>query len=237
MVVVAAVLVDRHGCGIIGAVETRDPSTPRLVAARWRHRAWRRRRRARRRSRVDSFASPRRAPRRARTATWRSTSRSAAATSKDLIIHLPPGLVGNPLATPHLQRGAAQRDSCPAGQRRGRHRATTSRSLGFLPQTAAWARSTTSCRAPASRRASGSSSTRRRPTRSSSSRRPPCGPSDFGLDTILTDLPQNATVGGHPDADHDHGRRPRPARARSAPRRRASSATRPPAGPTPSPST
>ena len=118
--------------------------------------------------------------------------------SKDLVIHLPPGLVGNPLATTTCNEQQLKADDCPAASD-GRHdheRRDECRRLRAPDRQRAT--STTSSRAPVSRRDSGSSSTLRQPTRSSCSRPPRCGRATSASTRPSTNLPQNATVAGLP---------------------------------------
>ncbi len=113
---------------------------------------------------------------------------------KDLIIHLPPGLVGNPLATRTCSEAQLNDDACPAASRVG----TISNNVQILevvPQTANGviynvkphqgepARFGFVLNAPPAEKIVLQSPAALRPT-------------DFGLDTVLRNLPQTATVAG-----------------------------------------
>lgn len=113
---------------------------------------------------------------------------------KDLVIHLPPGLVGNPLATRTCSEAQLNRDACPAASRVG-DISNDVQILGFVPQTANGVIYNVKPRQgeparfgfvldapPADKIVLQSPASLR--------------PSDFGLDTVLRNLPQTATVAG-----------------------------------------
>lgn len=113
---------------------------------------------------------------------------------KDLVIHLPPGLVGNPRATPTCTEAKLKSDSCPAASKVGTI-ANDVKIGGLLPQTATGnvynvvprggepARFGFVLSAPPADKIV---------LQSPASLRQ----SDFGLDTTLRNLPQTATVAG-----------------------------------------
>jgi hypothetical protein len=115
---------------------------------------------------------------------------------KDLVIHLPPGLVGNPLATTTCKESELNADACPAASKVGTI-ANNVQILNLVPQTATGniynvkprqgepARFGFVLNAPPADKII---------LQSPASLRP----SDFGLDTTLNNLPQNATVAGLP---------------------------------------
>ena len=168
---------------------------------------------------------------------------------KDLTIHLPPGLVGNPLATTTCTEDQLNANACPAasdvGDVSNNVTLTVARARARSRRPSA-ATSTTSSRAPASPRASGSS-WRRSPIPGSSGgvdpadhpavRRGAATRAISGWTRSSTTCPNTAQILGH------HRRRAHQfhladaLRARSERRRRASSAIRPRAAPTPSAST
>lgn len=116
--------------------------------------------------------------------------------TKDLVIHLPPGLVGNPLATTTCTEQKLTIDNCPAASAVGTI-ANDVTIFGLVPQTANGtiynvvprqgepARFGFVLNAPPADKIVLQSPASLRPT-------------DFGLDTTLTNLPQNATVAGIP---------------------------------------
>jgi hypothetical protein len=113
---------------------------------------------------------------------------------KDLVIHLPPGLVGNPLATRACTEAELEKDSCPAASRVGEI-ANDVKVANTAPQTAKGkiynvkprkgepARFGFVLKAPPADKIV---------LQSPASLRP----SDFGLDTVLRNLPQSATIAG-----------------------------------------
>ena len=116
--------------------------------------------------------------------------------ARDLVIHLPPGLVGNPLATTTCTEDQLNADNCPAASAVGTI-ANNVTILGAVPQTANGiiynvvphqgepARFGFVLNAPPAAKIV---------LQSPASLRP----SDLGLDTTLKNLPQNALVGGLP---------------------------------------
>lgn len=113
---------------------------------------------------------------------------------KDLVIHLPPGLVGNPLATPTCTEAQLNADACPAASDVGdisndvqigglAPQTATGQVFNVVPRQGEPARFGFVLNAPPADKIV---------LQSPASLRP----GDFGLDTTLNDLPTTATVAG-----------------------------------------
>jgi hypothetical protein len=117
--------------------------------------------------------------------------------AKDLVIHLPPGLVGNPLATATCTEQQLTADACPAASAVGTITNDVTSVGGVLPLTA---NGTIYNVVPRQGEPARFGFVLSAPPADKIVLQSPASlrPSDFGLDTTLTNLPQNATVLGLP---------------------------------------
>jgi hypothetical protein len=115
---------------------------------------------------------------------------------KDLVIHLPPGLVGNPLATKTCTEAQLKQDACPAASRVG-NISNDVQIGGLVPQTANGVIYNVKPRKGEPARFGFVLSA---PPADKIVLQSPASlrPSDFGLDTTLRNLPRTATVLGVP---------------------------------------